>query len=53
MALVKVKGLISKEISYSDSDKMLTIITEDFGKISVMARNAKRMEPVHAMVPKC
>lgn len=42
MALVKVKGLISKEISYSDSDKMLTIITEDFGKISVMARNAKK-----------
>ncbi len=42
MALVKIKGLISKEISFSDNDKMLTIITEDLGKISVMAKNAKK-----------
>lgn len=42
MAIVKTKGLVVKEISYSDSDKMLIILTEDLGKVSVMAKNAKK-----------
>ncbi|MGI6083984.1 MAG: DNA repair protein RecO [Acetivibrionales bacterium] len=42
MGVIKTKGLVIKEISYDDSDKMLTIITEDLGIISVLARNAKK-----------
>lgn len=42
MALIKTKGIIVKETAYSDSDKMLTIITDDLGKISVMAKNARK-----------
>ncbi|NLB77281.1 MAG: DNA repair protein RecO [Clostridiaceae bacterium] len=42
MGVIKTKGLVIKEVSYDDSDKMLTLITEDLGKISVLARNAKK-----------
>ncbi|MGI6124568.1 MAG: DNA repair protein RecO [Acetivibrionales bacterium] len=42
MGVIKTKGLVIKEVSYNDSDKMLTIITENLGKISVLARNAKK-----------
>ena len=44
MGVIKTKGLVIKEVSYDDSDKMLTLITEDLGKISVLARNAKKSE---------
>jgi len=33
---------VIKEVPYNDSDKMLTLITEEHGKISVLARNAKK-----------
>jgi len=42
MGVIKIKGLVIKELPYNDSDKMLTLITEDHGKISVLARNAKK-----------
>ena len=42
MGVIKTKGLVIKEVSYNDSDKMLTLITEDYGKITVLARNAKK-----------
>lgn len=42
MAVVKTRGLVIKEVSFNDSDKMLTIITEDLGKISLLAKNAKK-----------
>lgn len=42
MALIKTKGIVIREASYNDTDKILTLITEDLGKISVSARNAKR-----------
>ncbi len=42
MGVIKTKGLVIKEVSYGDSDKMLTLITEDYGKITVLARNAKK-----------
>ncbi|NLU53711.1 MAG: DNA repair protein RecO [Clostridiaceae bacterium] len=43
MALIKTKGLVIKEVPVSDTDKILTLITADYGKISVSARNARRM----------
>ena len=42
MALLKTKGLVVKEIPLNDTDKMLTVITKDYGKISVSARNARK-----------
>lgn len=42
MALIKTKGLVIKEFPFNDSDKMLTLLTMDFGKISVSAKNARR-----------
>ena len=42
MALIKTNGLVVKEVSYNDTDKMLTLLTSDFGKISVSAKNARR-----------
>ncbi len=42
MALLKTKGLIVKEIPLNDTDKLLTLLTSDFGKVTVSARNARR-----------
>lgn len=42
MALLKTKGLVVKEFALNDADKMLTLITADYGKISVSARNARK-----------
>ncbi|MCX7773141.1 MAG: DNA repair protein RecO [Clostridia bacterium] len=42
MALVKTKGLVVKETAFNDTDKMLTLLTGDFGRISVTAKNSRR-----------
>ena len=39
---LKVKGVIIAENSFGDSDKMLTILTANLGKISCKARGAKK-----------
>lgn len=43
MALIKTKGLVIREVPVSDTDKILTLLTADLGRISVSARNARRM----------
>lgn len=42
MATVKVKGIILSENNMGDYDKMLTILTPDFGKISCSAKGARK-----------
>ncbi len=42
MAVLKTKGFVVKEVPYNDTDKMLTLLTSDFGKITVSAKNARR-----------
>ena len=42
MRLIKVKGIVIKEIPYKDNDKIVTILTDTLGKISCMAKGAKR-----------
>lgn len=42
MALIKTKALVIKEFPLNDTDKMLTLISSDLGKISVSARNARK-----------
>ncbi len=41
MKLIKTRGLVLKSISYGDYDKILTVLTEDAGKISVMVKGGK------------
>ncbi len=38
---VKTDGIILREIEYKDNDKLLTVLTKDFGKITVKARGVK------------
>ena len=42
MATVKVKGIILSENNLGDYDKMLTMLTPNFGKISCVAKGARR-----------
>lgn len=42
MATVKVKGIVLSENNMGDYDKMLTILTPNFGKISCAAKGARR-----------
>ncbi len=42
MKLTKVKGIVIKETSYRDNDKIITILTDSLGKVSVMAKGAKK-----------
>lgn len=42
MALIRTNGLVIKEVQVSDTDKIITLITEDIGKVSVSARGARK-----------
>lgn len=42
MKLLKVKGIVIKEVQYKDNDKIITLMTDSFGKISCMAKGAKK-----------
>ena len=42
MDLLKVKGIIIKEVAYKDNDKIVTILTDKLGKISCLAKGAKK-----------
>lgn len=37
MGIVDVEGIITREVKYGDSSRILTMITKEFGKISVLA----------------
>ena len=42
MKLLKVKGIVIKEIPFRDNDKIITLMTDTLGKISCMAKGAKK-----------
>ena len=42
MNLIKVKGIVIKEISFKENDKIITLLTDNLGKISCIARGAKK-----------
>lgn len=44
MEIVKVRGIIVNEGDYSETSKLLKIVTEDYGLISVMAKGAKSLK---------
>lgn len=39
-----VKGIILRETPYGDYDKIMTVLTAEYGKISVYAKGAKRLK---------
>ncbi len=42
MNLIKVKGIVIKETQYKDNDKIVTILTDKLGKVSCVAKGAKK-----------
>jgi len=40
--LFKVKGIVIKEVQYKENDKIITVMTDKLGKISCMAKGAKK-----------
>lgn len=38
----KTEGIVLRETEYRDNDRLLTVLTREFGKITVKARGAKR-----------
>ncbi len=38
---MKTEGIVLREIEYKDNDKLLTVLSRDFGKITVKARGVK------------
>ncbi len=43
MEFINVKGFVLKEQTYKENDKIVWILCEDIGKISVMAKNSKKI----------
>ena len=42
MNLIKVKGIVIKEVQYKDNDKIITILTDTLGKVACIAKGAKK-----------
>lgn len=42
MSYVKTRGMVAREVKVGDYDKILTVVSEDLGKISVSARGVRR-----------
>jgi len=42
MSYVKVKGIVIKEVNSGEADKILTVFSNSLGKLSVIARGARR-----------
>lgn len=42
MKLTKIKGIVIKETSYKDNDKIITILSDELGRVSVIAKGAKK-----------
>ncbi|MDU3722825.1 MAG: DNA repair protein RecO, partial [Clostridium celatum] len=42
LSLVKTKGVIIKSIDYKENDKLIWAYTEEVGKITFIARGAKK-----------
>lgn len=44
MALVDAEGIVTRETKYGDTSRILTIITKELGRISVLARSVRKGE---------
>lgn len=43
MNLIKVKGIVIKEVQFKENDKIITILTDTLGKVSCIAKGAKKV----------
>ena len=43
MEIVKSMGIILKEINYSESSKILTVFTKDYGKIGILSKGCRNI----------
>ena len=41
MGIVETEGIVTKEVKYGETSRIITIITKDFGKISAIANNVR------------
>lgn len=39
---LKTQGLVLREVAYKDTDKLLTVLTRDYGKMTLKARGVRR-----------
>lgn len=44
MALVKVRGLVVRSVNYGEKDRILSLLTEEKGLITVMARGSRSLK---------
>ena len=42
MGIIKTKGIVTKIVNYSESDKILTVVTAEQGKIQVFCKGAQK-----------
>lgn len=42
MKLIKVKGIVIKEVQFKENDKIITILTDELGKIACISKGAKK-----------
>ena len=41
MGLVETEGIVTKEVKYGETSRIITLITKDYGKISAIANNVR------------
>ncbi len=44
MKLIDIKGFVLKEQPYKENDKIIWVLCENIGKVSILAKNAKKMK---------
>ncbi len=44
MKLIKIKGIVISDTNYSESSKILNILTLEYGKIGVLAKGARKLK---------
>ena len=40
--IIKIRGIVLKEVFVGESDKIITILAKDYGKISISAKGARK-----------
>ena len=45
---IKTKGIVLREVKYRDNDKLLTVLTEDLGKITVLSFGSRSVKGKNA-----
>ena len=44
MKIVDVKGIILSEVNYSDSSKILNVLTEEYGLIIILSKGCRNLK---------